>query len=229
MNRIDQIYTDYPFYGSRKITAVLKREGYSMGRERVQRLMRQMAIEAIYAKPKLSARNVEHKIYPYLLSNYKAQQPNQVWSTDITYIRLQEGFIYLVAVIDWYSRYVLSWQLSNSLDVEFCIEALEESLEKGLPYIFNTDQGCQFTSKDFTGILLGKKIKISMDSKGRALDNVFVERLWRSVKYENIFIKDYANVLEARKGINKYFEFYNNIRIHENLNYKTPKEVHYLN
>lgn len=227
MNRIDEINTAQPFYGSRKITIALKQKGWSTCRERVQRLMRQMAIEVIYPKPKLSIKDNQHTIYPYLLTNYRVERPNQVWSSDITYIRLQQGFLYLVAIIDWYSRYVLSWGLSNALEASFCIEALEESLEKGTPHIFNTDQGSQFTGKDFTEVLLHNKIKISMDGKGRALDNIFVERLWRSVKYEDIYLKGYETVLELKNGLKKYFAFYNNKRYHQSLKYKTPKEVHY--
>jgi putative transposase len=227
MTLIDEIYTAYPFYGSRKITIALKQKGLSICRERVQKLMRQMAIEVIYPKPRLSIKDKQHTIYPYLLANYSIERPNQVWSSDITYIRLQQGFMYLVAIIDWYSRYVLSWRLSNALEASFCIEALEESLEKGTPYIFNSDQGSQFTCKDYTGVLLDNKVKISMDGKGRALDNVFVERLWRSVKYEDIYLKSYETVLELKNGLNKYFAFYNNKRYHQSLKYKTPKEVHY--
>lgn len=226
MHGIDEIYTEHPFYGSRKITLALKQKGWLICRERVQKLMRQMGIEAIYPKPRLSIKDKQHTIYPYLLANYRIERPNQVWSSDITYIRLQQGFLYLVAVIDWYSRYVLSWRLSNALEASFCIEALEESLEKGSPDIFNTDQGSQFTCKDFTGVLLHNKIKISMDGKGRALDNIFVERLWRTVKYEDIYLKGYNTVLELKNGLNKYFTFYNNERYHQSLKYKTPKEVH---
>ena len=218
MTRIDEIYTAYPFYGSRKMTISLKQEGLLIGRERVQKLMRQMAIEAIYPKPKLSIKDKQHTIYPYLLADYSIERPNQVWSSDITYIRLQQGFMYLVAIIDWYSRYV---------EASFCMEALEEALEKGTPYIFNSDQGSQFTCKDYTGVLLQNKIKISMDGKGRALDNIFVERLWRSVKYEDIYLKSYETVLDLKNGLNKYFAFYNNKRYHQSLKYKTPKEVHY--
>lgn len=228
MNRIDEIYTEIPFYGSRKITIALKHEGWSICRERVQKLMRKMGIRAIYPGPKMSQKDPEHSIYPYLLSNYNINRPNQVWSSDITYIRLQQGFLYLVAIIDWFSRYVLSWRLSNSLDVLFCIEALREALEKGCPVIFNTDQGSQFTSSEHTKILLDKSIKISMDSKGRALDNIFIERLWRTVKYEDIYLKGYETGIEAKQGLETYFPFYNNKRYHQSLGYKTPYEVHYV-
>jgi len=227
MNRIDEIYTKYPFYGSRRIAVTLKGEGWSIGRERVQTLMRKMRITAIYPKPKLSKRDSEHIIYPYLLTNINIVRPNQVWSSDITYIRLRQGFLYLVAIIDWYSRYVLTWKLSNTLEIGFCIEALEEALEIGCPEIFNTDQGSQFTSKEFTALLKGKEIKISMDSKGRALDNIFIERLWRSVKYEEVYIKSYQAVKDAKEGLGNYFPFYNNERPHQSLEYRTPHEVHH--
>jgi putative transposase len=228
MNRIDEIYTRLPFYGSRRIAVTLKIEGWSIGRERVQTLMRKMGITAIYPKPKLSKRDSQHTIYPYLLSNIDIMRPNQVWASDITYIRLRQGFLYLVAIIDLFSRYVLSWRLSNTLDSDFCVEALEEALEKGHPEIFNTDQGSQFTSNDFTAILKGEEIKISMDGKGRAFDNIFVERLWRTVKYEEVYIKDYQAVIEAKEGLGSYFPFYNSERPHQSLGYKTPHVVHYL-
>ncbi len=185
-----------------------------------------MGIEAIYPKPKLSQRNKEHKVYPYLLRNISIDRPNQVWSTDITYIPLQEGFMYLVAIIDWYSRYVISWRLSNTLSNDFCIEALEDALSQGLPDIFNTDQGVQFTSNDFTNCLIDADVKISMDGKGRALDNIFVERLWRSVKYENIYLKDYQNGHELYRGLEEYFLFYNTLRPHMSLGNKVPKVIH---
>ena len=229
MHRIDEIFTESPFYGSRKILAGLHREDFIVGRERVQSLMRKMGLKAIYPKPNLSKKHPENKIYPYLLANVNIVRPNQVWSTDITYIRLRPGFLYLVAIMDWYSRYVLSWRLSNSLDVSFCLEALEEALEEGCPDIFNTDQGPQFTSQDFTGLLLGKKIKISMDGRGRVFDNIFTERLWRSVKYEEVYIKDYQDYRDVREGLGRYFPFYNNRRYHQALKYKTPYEVHYGN
>ena len=227
MHRIDEIFTESPFFGSRRILEGLQREGFSIGRERVQSLMRKMGLIAIYPKPNLSKKHPEHKIYPYLLANVKIIRPHQVWSTDITYIRLRPGFLYLVAIMDWFSRYVLSWRLSNSLDVSFCLEVLEEALEQGCPDIFNTDQGSQFTSNEFTGLLLSKGIKISMDGKGRAFDNIFTERLWRSVKYEEVYIKDYQAYRDARDGLGNYFSFYNNRRYHQSLGYKTPYEVHY--
>jgi len=227
MHRIDEVFTESPFFGSRRILESLQREGFSIGRERVQSLMRKMGLIAIYPKPNLSKKHPEHKIYPYLLANAKIVRPHQVWSTDITYIRLRPGFLYLVAIMDWFSRYVLSWRLSNSLDVSFCLEALQEALEQGCPDIFNTDQGSQFTSNEFTGLLLSKGTKISMDSRGRAFDNIFTERLWRSVKYEEVYIKDYQSYRDAREGLGNYFSFYNNRRYHQSLGYKTPCEVHY--
>ena len=183
MNRVNEIFTEYPFYGSRRIREVLRREGLEVGREQVQACIMQMGLRAIYPKGSVSKRNPGHKIYPYLLADREIHYPNQVWASDITYLRLRQGFVYLVAVIDWYSRYVLSWRISNTLDVSFCREALEEALGKGCSEIFNSDQGSQFTSNDFTGILLSKEIAISMDGRGRAFDNIFTERLWRSVKY----------------------------------------------
>jgi putative transposase len=227
MRRIDEIFTESPFFGSRRILESLRREGFIIGRERVQSLMRKMGLIAVYPKPNLSKKHPEHKKYPYLLANVKITRPHQVWSSDITYIRLRPGFLYLVAVMDWYSRYVLSWRLSNSLDVHFCLEALEEALEQGCPDIFNTDQGSQFTSNDFIGMLLSKGIRISMDGRGRAFDNIFTERLWRSVKYEEVYIKDYQAHKDAREGLSNYFAFYNNRRYHQSLGYKTPSEVHY--
>ena len=227
MGRIDEIFTESPFYGSRRIREGLEREGFIIGRERVQMLMRQMGLRAIYPRMNLSKKQPDHKIYPYLLADIEIRYPNQVWSTDITYIRLKEGFLYLVAILDWYSRYVLSWRLSNSLDVHFCVEALEDALKKGCPGIFNSDQGTQFTSNDFTGILLSKGIAISMDGRGRVFDNIFTERLWRSVKYEEVYIKGYQAYKDAREGLDGYFSFYNNRRYHQSLEYKTPYEVHY--
>ena len=227
MNRIDEIFTEIPFYGSRKIGEALRREGYIIGRERIQSLMRQMGLQAIYPKVKLSKKHPDHRIYPYLLGNLDISRPNQVWCADITYIRLKQGFLYLVAIMDWFSRYVLSWRLSNSLDVSFCTEALEDALGKGRPDIFNTDQGSQFTSDDFTGILLSNEIAISMDGRGRVFDNIFVERLWRSVKYEEVYIKGYQIYRDAKEGLGAYFPLYNNHRYHQSLAYRTPYEVHY--
>ena len=226
MRRIDELYTEYPFYGSRKLTTVLNREGYPVNRKRVQRLTRIMGLEAIYPKPKTSISHPDHKVYPYLLRNVDIKRPNHVWSTDITYIPMIGGFMYLVAIIDWYSRYVLSWNISNTMDVEFCLEALNEALERDQPEIFNSDQGVQFTSLRFTQVLLDQKIQISMDGKGRCLDNIFVERLWRSVKYENVYLMDYQNGFELHHGMGKYFEFYNNQRPHQSLKDQTPREVY---
>lgn len=229
MNRIDKIFTEYPFYGSRKILEALRREGFVIGRERVQSLMRQMGFRAIYPSPstKTSKKHPEHRIYPYLLGNVTIAYPDHVWGTDITYIRLRQGFLYLVAIIDWFSRYVLSWKLSNSLDVSFCMEALKEALGRSCPRIFNSDQGAQFTSNDFTGILLSSGVEISMDGRGRVYDNIFTERLWRSVKYEEVYIKEYRVFNDAREGLKDYFLFYNNRRYHQSLGYKTPDEVYY--
>jgi len=227
MNRIDEVFTECPFYGSRKIREALNRDGWGIGRERVQSLMRKMGLIAIYPKPKLSKKDAARSKYPYLLNNVRIVRPNQVWSTDITYIRLQQGFVYLVAIMDWFSRYVLSWRLSNSLDTSFCVEALEDALAKGCPDIFNTDQGSQFTSDDFTGTLRGKGIDISMDGRGRFLDNIFTERLWRTVKYEDVYIKGYRIPADAQAGLGEYFPFYNDRRYHQALAYNTPNEVHY--
>lgn len=197
-----------------------------MNRKRVTRLMQQMGLEAIYAKPRLSEPAEGQEIYPYLLREVKVERINQVWSTDLTYIRLEEGFVYLVAVMDWWSRFVLSWALSVTAEVSFCVEALEKALGWGRPEIFNSDQGSQFTSRDFTGVLQQQGVRISMDGRGRALDNVFVERLWRSVKYEEVYLRDYRTVAEARQGLGAYFHFYNHQRFHQSLGYRTPAAVY---
>jgi putative transposase len=227
MEMIDKQYLKTPFYGSRKMVVYLTSEGYFINRKRVQRLMRLMNIEAIYPKANLSKNRQEHKPYPYLLKGVKIDRPNFVWSTDITYIPVRHGFLYLVAIIDWYSRYVLSWRLSNTLDVTFCIDALEEALEKGSPEIFNSDHGSQFTSNEFTEMLLSEEIKISMDGRGRVFDNIFIERLWRTVKYEDVYLKGYETGKEVKEGLSAYFPFYNNERFHQALGYRTPEEVHY--
>lgn len=227
MNLIDEEYTRHPFYGSRKITRFLRETGYWVNRKRIQRLMNLMGLEAICPGPNTSKRSQEHKIYPYLLRGLEITRPNQVWATDITYIRLLGGFLYLVAILDWYSRYVLAWRLSNSLDSAFCMEALEGALQLGRPDIFNSDQGVQFTSEEFTERLLREGIQISMDSRGRALDNVFTERLWRSVKYEEVYLKDYRSVPETEDGLGRYFKFYNRERFHQALDYRRPYEVHF--
>lgn len=229
MHLIDEIHTNTPFYGSRRITETLKRKGYHVNIKRVKGLMRHMGITAIYPKPNTSKGCSAHKVYPYLLKGMTISSSNQVWCSDITYIRLRSGFMYLVAVMDWYSRYVLSWELSNTLDTYFCISALTGALDrKLLPFIFNTDQGSQFTSRDFTCLLIDKGVKVSMDSKGRAYDNIFIERLWRSLKYEDIYIKSYESVSDLRIGLREYFDFYNNKRYHQALGYKTPSEVYFL-
>jgi putative transposase len=227
MKRIDQLYMKWPFYGSRRITTVLNREGFPVNRKRIQRLMRMMGIQAIYPKPRLSIKQKEHKVYPYLLRDIAIEGPDQVWCTDITYIPLRHGFVYLVAILDWYSRYVLAWRLSNTLDTAFCLDALDEALENRQPEIFNSDQGCQFTSEAFTGRLKDAGIKISMDGRGRVFDNIFIERLWRSLKYEDIYIKDYQTVIKLSAGLDSYFRFYNNERPHQSLDDRTPAMVYY--
>ena len=227
MKMLDKQYMQTPFYGSRKISIWLESEGYNVNRKRVQRLMQLMGLETIYAKPKTSMGNKEHKIYPYLLGNLEVNRPNQVWSTDITYIPMANGFMYLVAIIDWFSRYVLSWEISNTMDTDFCITALKNALKKGTPEIFNSDQGSQFTSQAHTSVLLDFGIKISMDGKGRMFDNIFIERLWRSLKYEDIYLNNYCNGSELIKGVGKYFNFFNNQRFHQSLDYKFPAQVYY--
>lgn len=228
MAEIDKIYTKRPYYGSRKIKIELVKLGLIVNRKRITRLMKIMCIEAMYQKPNLSKANKAHKKYPYLLRDFKPTEPNQVWSIDITYIPLGKGFLYLVAIIDWFSRYIISWRISNTLDTRFCIEALEEAIHQhGCPEIFNSDQGVQFTSEAFIAVLEKNSIKISMDGKGRAIDNIFIERFWRSLKYEDIYIKRYENGKEAHIGIREYIIFYNYQRSHQSLEYKTPAEVHY--
>lgn len=228
MRLIDEQYTRTPFYGVERMTAWLQRTGIVIGHNRVRRLMRLMGLEAIYPKPRLSLPGDDNsRKYPYLLRGLKIERPNQVWATDITYVRLWQGFVYLVAIMDWYSRYVLSWALSTTLDVDFCLEALREALAIARPEIFNTDQGSQFTSGAFTGVLEDAGVAISMDGKGRVFDNIFVERLWRTVKYEEIYLKDYQDVDESRRGIGVYFRFYNQERLHQALGYRTPAEVYF--
>lgn len=221
MRRIDEQYLETPYYGSRKMA-----ETFGVNRKRVQRLMRLMGIEAIYPQRRTTYPSPNHKIYPYLLRNVEVLRPNQVWSTDITYLPLRHGFLYLVAILDWYSRLVLSWRLSNTLDLEFCLEALEEALATTQPEIFNSDQGSQFTSIAFTSRLEQSGVAISMDGRGRALDNVFVERLWRTVKYEEVYLKDYRDGWEAEESLAAYFDFYCQRRIHQALGYRTPAEVY---
>jgi putative transposase len=225
MREIDKIYTEIPAYGSRRITEQLIRQGYSVNRKRIQRLMQAMGIEVIYPRPNLSKPNLRHKKYPYLLKNVQIVNVNQVWSTDITYIPLRKGYIYLVAVLDWYSRYVLSWKVSNSLSSGFCIEALKEALERGNPEIFNTDQGVQFSCKGFLDVLEKREIKISMDGKGRAFDNIYIERFWRTVKYEEVYCTAYESYIEAEENLGEYIKHYNEKRLHQSLDYKTPKEI----
>ena len=229
MDKLDQQYLVTPFYGSRRMSAWLNTEGYSVNRKRVQRLMRLMGMEAIYPKPKTTLASLKHKKFPYLLRGVSIHSPDHVWSTDITYVRVQQGFFYLSAIIDWYSRYVLAWKLSNSLDSKFCIENLEEALSLGKPKIFNTDQGVQYTSTSYTQILEKEGIQVSMDGKGRAIDNIFVERLWRSIKYEEIYLKQYEDGDQAYEGIKNYFRFYNEKRLHQSLGYQTPEYVYFKN
>jgi putative transposase len=227
MNLIDKQYTAEPVFGSRRMTRWLQRQGYAVNRKRIQRLMRLMGLEAIYPKPKLSAPGQGHKVFPYLLRNVAIMRVDQVWSTDITYIPLASGFMYLAAIIDWFSRYVIAWRLSNTLDGNFCLEMLDEALALGRPEVFNTDQGVQFTAEGFTSRLVNAGVAVSMDGKGRCLDNVFVERLWRTVKYEEIYIKGYEAVPPLQIGLGRFFPYYNNERMHQALDYRTPAEVYH--
>jgi putative transposase len=226
MRLIDEQYTARPFYGSRRMTVWLTERGEEVNRKRVQRLMRVMGLEAIYPKPRLSLAGKGHRIYPYLLRGVKFERSDQVWSTDITYVPMASGFMYLAAVIDWFSRYVIGWRLSNTLDGSFCLEMLEDALRAGKPEVFNTDQGVQFTAAAFTGRLESAGVAVSMDGRGRALDNVFVERLWRSVKYEDIYIQGYDTVPGLHRGLARYFAFYNDERPHQSLGYRTPAAVY---
>jgi putative transposase len=227
MRLMDEQYLRTPFYGWPRMTAWLHRQGYAVNGKRIRRLLRKMGLQAIYPKPKTSVAGKGHKIYPYLLRGLAIVRPNQVWSADITYVPMPRGFMYLVAVMDWFSRYVLAWQLSNTLDGYFCLDVLRQVLQQAQPEIFNTDQGAQFTAHDFTACLEQAEVRISMDGRGRALDNVFIERLWRSVKYEDIYIKDYATVPELEAGLSHYFQLYNHQRPHQSLGYRTPAEVHF--
>jgi putative transposase len=226
MRLIDEQYLKTPFWGSRNFGVFLRNRGYRVNRKRIQRLMRKMGLEGISPGPSTSRPSPGHKVYPYLLRDVFIERPNQVWSSDITYVPLGQGYLYLVAVMDWYSRLVLSWRLSNSLEADFCVSALEEALEQGRPEIFNTDQGSQFTSATFTDRLQSASIAISMDGRGRALDNVFIERLWRTVKYEDIYLKEYDSGADCQKGLRSYFKFYCHERPHQSLDYRTPWEVH---
>ena len=225
MGLMDKQYLRTPFYGSRKMAVWLKSQGYPVNRKRVQRLMRRMGIEAIYRRPRTTRPNSGHRVYPYQLRNLQIDEVNQVWATDITYIPMARGFMYLMCIMDWHSRYVLSWRLSNTLEADFCVDALEEALSMDAPGIFNTDQGSQFTSEAFTSVLLNRGVRVSMDSAGAYMDNVFVERLWRSVKYEEVYLKPYESVAEARAGIGAYLSFYNTERPHQALEYRTPAQV----
>jgi putative transposase len=227
MRLLDEKYTRTPFYGVRRMMVWLDKVGHAVNPKRVRRLMRLMGLEAIYPKPRLSLGGPGHKIYPYLLSGVPIERINQVWSTDITYIRLRHGFVYLTAVMDWYSRYVLSWEISVTMETSFCVAALDWALRRGKPEIFNSDQGAQFTSCDFTKRLLDEGIQISMDGRGRVFDNIFVERLWRTVKYEDIYLKDYTDVPMLIAGLGDYFDFYNRERFHQSLGYRTPESLYY--
>ena len=222
MALMDRQYLKTPFYGSRRMKAWLLGEGYLVSRSKVRRLMRLMGLEAIYRRPNTSKPAPGHRVYPYLLKGVDVNRVDQVWASDITYIPMAQGFLYLVAIMDWYSRRVLAWKLSNTMDTYFCVAALEEALSKGRPEVFNTDQGAQFTSETFTQTLQERDIQVSMDGKGRYLDNIFVERLWRSIKYEEVYLKAYQTVAEARTGINAYLEFYNRLRPHQSLGYRDP-------
>ena len=226
MQLLDQEYTAHPFLGSRRLTKWLIDQGAMVNRKRVQRLMRRMGLEAIYPKPKLSAASRGHRIYPYLLRNVSIDRPDQVWSTDITYVPLASGFMYLAAILDWFSRYVIAWRLSNTLDGSFCLEMLEEALSQGRPKVFNTDQGVQFTAQAWTGLLESAGVAVSMDGRGRYLDNVFVERLWRTVKYEDIYLWRYETVAQLQRGLGRYFPYYNEARLHQALDYRTPARVY---
>ena len=227
MKVLDEQYTRTPFYGVRRMTVHLRREGYHIGQRRVRRLLRRMGLMAVYPKKRLSIPDKAHEKYPYLLKGVEVTRPDQLWCTDITYVRMKKGFAYLVAVMDWSSRYVIAWNLSVTLEADFCVDALERALMTGKPEIFNSDQGSQFTSEAFTGTLLGAGVRISMDGRGRVFDNIMVERLWRSVKYEEVYLKSYESVSEARESIGRYFEFYNGVRPHQSLEYRTPGEVYF--
>jgi putative transposase len=227
MRLLDLEYTDHPFYGVRKMTVWLQQQGHAVGPKRVRRLLRAMGLMAVYPKPRLSLNPLAHQRFPYLLKGVVIVRPNQVWSTDITYIRLRSGFVFLAAILDWYSRYVVAWELSITLEADFCVSLLERALAGQRPEIFNTDQGVQFTCAQFQAPLRAAQVRVSMDGRGRAFDNIFVERLWRSVKYEEVYLKDYGDIAEARAGLQLYFPFYNEKRIHQALEYRTPHSVHF--
>lgn len=226
-HRIDELYTHYPFYGSRRITAQLQREGERINRKRVQRYMREMSIEGISPGPNLSKRHLAHRVYPYLLKGVVIERSNQVWGIDITYIRLLAGWLYLVAILDWHSRYVIGWELSDTLEMGFVLATVRRALAVAVPEIFNSDQGSHFTSEMYLGVLKEAGTQISMDSKGRALDNIFTERLWRTIKYEEVYLHEYGSPKAARQGLQRYLEFYNHQRLHQALNYQTPAEVYF--
>jgi putative transposase len=227
MRALDELYTQYPFFGGRKMTVKLNERGFRVNLKRVRRLMKVLGIEAIYPKPNTSKNNPEHKIYPYLLRGVSITQPDQVWATDMTYIRMREGFIYLSAIIDWLSRYILAWDISIGMEAEFSVSVLKEALGRGKPGTFNSDQGSQYTSLKHTGVLEAHGIQISMDGRGRCFDNIFVERLWRTIKYEEVYLKEYETIKEARSNLKKYIEFYNRERPHQGLNYRTPESVYF--
>jgi len=227
-HRIDELYTAHPFLGSRKMTVFLCREGMQVSRPTVQKYMREMGIAAIAPGPDLSKRNQEHKVYPYLLRGLKIERPNQVWGIDITYIRLSGGWMYLVAILDWFSRYVVSWELDQTLEISFVLRAVDCALEQARPEIFNSDQGSQFTSPQYIDRLLAADVRISMDGKGRALDNILTERLWRTIKYEEVYLNDYRSPKEARQSLRRYFDFYNFERPHQSLDYRTPAPIYFM-
>jgi putative transposase len=227
MRLIDEQYTRTPFYGSPKMTHWLRREGWAVNHKRVERLMREMGLQAALPRRNLSQSRKEHRKYPYLLGGMNIERPNQVWCSDITYVRMARGFVYLAAVMDWFSRYVLSWELSGSLDSTFCVDALKAALRQGRPEVFNTDQGSQFTSEEFTDCLLSSGVRISMDGRGRCFDNIFIERLWRTVKYEEVYLKDYEDARQAARSLGAYLGFYNEERLHESLGYRVPQEAHF--
>lgn len=226
-HRIDEIYTRWPFYGSRRVTASLVREGYAINRKRVQNCMREMGIAGICPGPNLSKRDLEHKVYPYLLRGLGVETPDQVWGIDITYIRLKAGWMYLVAVLDWFSRYVISWEMDQSLEIAFVLDAVDQALSQKAPEIWNSDQGSHFTSPMYLDRLQERGVRISMDGKGRAIDNIFTERLWRSVKYEEVYLNSYDSPKTARRRIGEYLQFYNEQRPHQSLSYRTPAEVYF--
>jgi putative transposase len=228
-HRIDALYTQLPFYGARRLSRLLRAEGTNVSRKTVRAYMQQMGLEAVYPKPNLSAPNLENRVYPYLLRGVRSAYPNHIWGIDITYIRLQKGWMYLVAILDWFSRYIVSWELDQTLEIGFVLACVERALAGGAPLIFNSDQGSHFTSPQYTQRLLAKNVAISMDGRGRALDNIFTERLWRTVKYEEVYLKDYATPKEARQELGRYLRFYNEQRLHQALEYQTPAHIYFGN